>query len=148
MPQENLSSTQMGLFSLRRWLDTSNFRFRKQRDCTNLCTEIKGLDQLCAADLRLCFRTFEKQVSICAHMSCGSLKYTMRHKFSNFHLIFKMQIGMKMKWNKIFNPSIFDALAIIMSNFHWNINFPLRSTPCQISQGSRLKSHIVTQYLV
>ena len=23
--------------------------------------------------------------------------YTMRHKFSNFHLIFKIQIGMKMK---------------------------------------------------
>ena len=23
--------------------------------------------------------------------------YTMRHKFSNFHLILKMQIGMKMK---------------------------------------------------
>ena len=23
--------------------------------------------------------------------------YTMRHKFSNFHLIFKMQIGKKMK---------------------------------------------------
>ena len=23
--------------------------------------------------------------------------YTMRHKFSNFHLIFKMQTGMKMK---------------------------------------------------
>ena len=49
--------------------------------------------------------------------------YTMRHKFSNFHLIFKMQIGLKMKWNKIFNPSIFDALAIIMSDFHWNITF-------------------------
>ena len=30
-----------------------------------------------------------------------------------------MQIGMKMNWNKIFNPSIFDALAIIMSNFLW-----------------------------
>ena len=26
-----------------------------------------------------------------------TLLYTMRHKFSNFHLIFKMQIGMKMK---------------------------------------------------
>ena len=23
--------------------------------------------------------------------------YTMRHKFSNFHLVFKMQMGMKMK---------------------------------------------------
>ena len=27
---------------------------------------------------------------------CKTL-YTMRHKFSNLHLIFKMQIGMKMK---------------------------------------------------
>ena len=50
--------------------------------------------------------------------------YTMRHKFSNFHLTFKMQNGMKMKGNKIFNPLIFDALAIIMPNFHWNITFP------------------------
>ena len=72
----------------------------------------------------------------------------MKHKFSNFHLIFKMHICMKMKWNQIFNASIFDALAIIMSNFHWNITFPLCSTPRQIAQGSRLKSQIVTQFLV
>ena len=45
------------------------------------------------------------------------LKYTMKHKFSNFHMIFKMQIG------RIFNPSIFNALAIIISNFDWNITF-------------------------
>ena len=74
--------------------------------------------------------------------------YTMRHKFSNFHLIIKLQIGMKMKRNKIFNPSIFDAFAIIISKFLWNITFPYGSTPRQIAQGSRLKSHIVTQYLV
>ena len=48
----------------------------------------------------------------------------MRHKFSNFYLIFKMQIGMTMKCNKILNPSIVDALAIIMSNFLLNITFP------------------------
>ena len=45
--------------------------------------------------------------------------YTMRHKFSNFQFIFKMQIGIKMKRNKIFNPLIFYALAITISNFHW-----------------------------
>ena len=71
----------------------------------------------------------------------------MRHKFSNFHLIFKLPIGMKMKLNKISIPSIFDALVIIMSNFHWNITFPLRSPPRQIAQGSSL-THIVIQYLV
>ena len=48
----------------------------------------------------------------------------MRHKFSNFHFIFKLSIGMTMKLNKISIPSIFHALAIIMSNFHWNITFP------------------------
>ena len=38
--------------------------------------------------------------------SCQQAKYTMRHRFSNFHLIFKMQTLMKMKWNKIFNQPI------------------------------------------
>ena len=49
--------------------------------------------------------------------------YTMRHKFSNFHSIFKMQIGMKIKRKKIFDPSIFDTSAIIMSYFHCNTTF-------------------------
>ena len=29
---------------------------------------------------------------------------TMSHQFRNFHLILKMQIGMMIKRNKIFNP--------------------------------------------
>ena len=43
---------------------------------------------------------------------------TIRHKLSNFYLFFKMQIGMNMKRNKICNPIKFNALAIIISNFH------------------------------
>ena len=62
--------------------------------------------------------------------------FTMRHKFSNFHLIFKMQNGMKMKVNKIFNPLIFNALAIIMPNFHWN---KAGHVICMISSTSRGK---------
>ena len=59
---------------------------------------------------------FEKFINVLAN-------YTMRHKFSNFQFIFKMHIGIKMKRNKIFNPLIFDALAITISNFHRNFPF-------------------------
>ena len=51
-------------------------------------------------------------------------KYTMRHKFSNFHLIFKNAIWYDDEVKQTFNPSIFEALAIIMSNLHWNVIFP------------------------
>ena len=44
--------------------------------------------------------------------------YSMIHNFINFHLMFKIQIGMKMKLNKLFIPTIFNALAITSSNFH------------------------------
>ena len=62
-----------------------------------------------------------KYHTVIQHVVCLNI-YTMRHKFSNFHLIFKLQFGMKMKRNKTFNPSIFDALAIIISlEYHFSV---------------------------
>ena len=51
-------------------------------------------------------------------------KYATRHKFSNFHLIFINAIWYDDEVKQTFNTSIFEALAIIMSNFHWNVIFP------------------------
>ena len=44
--------------------------------------------------------------------------YTMRHKLSNFHLIFKNAIWYDDEVKQTFNLSTFAALAIMMSNFH------------------------------
>ena len=57
--------TQTGLYSHRRWLQASNFGFRKQRDCTIRVAKTKGADQLRGyreADLRLCFRICKNPV--------------------------------------------------------------------------------------
>ena len=77
-------------------------------------TRIQNLNQTTASlskQVRWCVNVLR----VCIVCENVAIKYTMRYKFSNFHLIFKLQIGMKMKRNKIFSPSIFDALAIIIS---------------------------------
>ena len=76
------------------------------------------------------------------------LPFTMRLKFRNFHLSLKFQTCMKMKWNKPYDWSIFNALTIIMYKFHLNITISWCVTSHYFVQGSNLKSHIVIWYLV
>ena len=62
---DNISPTQIGLFSQRRYIEALNVECRNKSEFINLCSENKGVDQLrgChAADLRLCFHACEKQV--------------------------------------------------------------------------------------
>ena len=62
---DNVSPTQIVLFSQRRYIEALNVGCRNKREFINLCSENKGVDQLRgyhAADLRLCFHACKKQV--------------------------------------------------------------------------------------
>ena len=62
---DNVSHTQIGLFSQRRYIEALNVGCRNKSEVINLCSENKGADQLRgyhAADLRLCFHACKKQV--------------------------------------------------------------------------------------
>ena len=68
-------------------------------------------------------------------------------KFSNIHLLLKMQIDMT-KLNKVYASSICNAIAIMNSKLHLNITIYQRATQRHFVQGSHLKSHVVIQYLI
>ena len=62
---DNVSPTQSGLFSQRRYTEALNVGCRNKREFINLCSENKGVDQLRGyhtADLHLCFHACIKQV--------------------------------------------------------------------------------------